>query len=178
MKKMTGRILAALFAITVILSFSTIVFAEEAEDTNTVEAVTDGSENADTAADSEAEEADGAVADTAESSDDTNAASAEESEKKDEDEEDHSLLWSGIITLIVIVVVVVCVLAWVFKDKERALRTWRSFKSEFKKVVWADKHDTLKNTVLVIVAAVVIAAILGLVDYLFSLGIVSLGKLI
>ena len=70
------------------------------------------------------------------------------------------------------------ILIWVLRDRERAVKTWRSFKSEFKKIVWADKHETLKNTILVVVAILVFALIFGVVDYLLSLLIVTIGRIL
>ncbi len=168
-----GKILVALLALTVMLSLSSVVaFADEtAADVDST----------DTAAEAETDE-DEATADTgAETSADT-ADTAEEDDDEDEDEadeeEDHFVLYTGLITLGIVVIILVCVLVWVLKDKERALKTWRSFKSEFKKIVWAEKHDTMKKTILVIIALVVFGVVIGLLDYLFSLAVVGLGKLI
>ena len=44
-------------------------------------------------------------------------------------------------------------------------------KEEMKHVSWPTKNQTMMFTVLVIVISVVIAAYLGLFDYLFSLGL-------
>ena len=54
----------------------------------------------------------------------------------------------------------------------------KSCKSEMKKVVWASPSSVKTNTIMVLVCIVVISAVIGLVDYLFSQGFTILGKLI
>ncbi len=162
--KNIGKILVALLAIAVLLSFPmVIVSADEGTETNADTAET----TVDTADDT-----------TADTSKNETSNKTESDDKKEDKEEDKSLLTSGLITLGIIAVIVVCVVFWILKDKERASKTWRSFKSEFKKVVWADKHETLKNTIIVIVIVLLFGLAIGLVDYLLSVGIVGLGKLV
>lgn len=55
---------------------------------------------------------------------------------------------------------------------------FRSCKSEMKKVVWASPKNVLRNSLMVIVAIVVVAAAIGVLDYIFSAGIVGLNKII
>ena len=69
------------------------------------------------------------------------------------------------------------------KTKKRSIFSrfagWlKSCKSEMKKVVWASWSSVRSNTVVVLVCIVVVSAIIGLVDYLFSQGFSILGKLI
>lgn len=68
------------------------------------------------------------------------------------------------------------------KDKvpvgERIKTFLRTYKSEFKKIVWASPKSVVSNTTLVIVTIVAIGAVIGALDYVFSLGIVGLGRLI
>ena len=68
------------------------------------------------------------------------------------------------------------------KDKpsfiERVKKFWREYKSELKKVVWATRESTLKNTLIVAVAVIVVGACIGILDFAFSSGIVALGKLL
>ena len=68
------------------------------------------------------------------------------------------------------------------KDKpsfiERTKKFWREYKSELKKVAWATRESTLKNTLIVAVAVVVVGACIGVLDFAFSSGIVALGKLL
>jgi len=48
---------------------------------------------------------------------------------------------------------------------------------ELKKIVWYGKKQTINSTILVLIALVVFAAVLGLLDYAFSAGITWLGNL-
>lgn len=54
----------------------------------------------------------------------------------------------------------------------------KSCKAEMKKIVWANWSSVWSNTVVVIVAVVVISAIIGLVDLLFGQGVTILGILL
>ena len=51
-------------------------------------------------------------------------------------------------------------------------------RAELKKVVWASRKSTIRNTIVVCVAVVVISAFTGLFDYLFSSLIDLLNRLI
>ncbi len=51
---------------------------------------------------------------------------------------------------------------------ERIKRFFKDYKSEFKKISWPSKNDTLKTTVLVVVAIAVISICIFLVDTGFS----------
>lgn len=172
--KNVGKILAALLALAVLLSFSSVIaFADEAEDSAvSTDAVSDESKGEESSEETSKNEASAETKADDESKKDTTTSTTT---KKDDD---HFVLYTGLITLGIIVVIAICVVVWILKDKERALKTWRSFKSEFKKIVWAEKHETLKKTIIVVVALVVFGAVIGLLDYLFSLAVVSLGKLI
>lgn len=174
--KNVGKILAALLALAVLLSFSSVIaFADEAEDSAvSTDAVSDESKGEESSEETSKNEASAETKADDESKKDTTTSTSTTTKKDD----DHFLLYTGLITLGIIVVIAICVVVWILKDKERALKTWRSFKSEFKKIVWAEKHETLKKTIIVVVALVVFGAVIGLLDYLFSLAVVSLGKLI
>ena len=59
------------------------------------------------------------------------------------------------------------------------IKAWfKSCKSEMKKVVWASWSSVRSNTLMVLVCIIVVSAVIGLVDYLFSQGFTILGKLI
>ena len=72
--------------------------------------------------------------------------------------------------------------AKVKKDKaplKQRLGSWfRSYKAEFKKIVWTSPKATFSNSVMVIVAIIVFAIAIGILDYLFSQGIIGLSKII
>ena len=67
------------------------------------------------------------------------------------------------------------------KDKvkftERVGKFWRDYKSEFKKIVWPSKDETLKMSILVIVAIVIASIGIFLLDTGFSAAFSALGKL-
>ena len=54
---------------------------------------------------------------------------------------------------------------------------FRTTKAELKKIAWTPRKTLWKNTALVLVAMVVLAAVIGLLDYVFSSAIVGLGLL-
>ena len=59
------------------------------------------------------------------------------------------------------------------------IKAWfKSCKSEMKKVVWASWSSVRSNTIMVLICIIVVSAVIGLVDYLFSQGFTILGKLI
>jgi len=47
-----------------------------------------------------------------------------------------------------------------------------------KKIVWYSKKDTIRSTVLVLVAIVVFSVVISALDYAFSSGLLALGRLI
>ena len=59
------------------------------------------------------------------------------------------------------------------------LTAWfRSVKSEAKKVAWASWKSVRSNSTIVIIAVVIIAAAIGIIDFLFQNAIFGLGNLI
>ena len=178
MKKNIWKLLAAMLSLAVILSCSTVIIAAEDSDAVTVgtEADTKAPDEGTGAAGNETTAADGTTAASTTAAGTTAASTTGTSSSTSKNNSDSNHY--GLITLIILAVIVVGIVIWVLRDRERALKLWRSFKSEFKKVVWADKHETLKNTILVIIAIIVFAAVIGLVDYLLSVLIVTVGKLI
>ena len=63
------------------------------------------------------------------------------------------------------------------KFKKKMQDFSRSIKSELKKVVWSPAKDVKKNTVIVLVFVALFAIMIGLLDFVFSKGIIALGKL-
>ena len=64
-----------------------------------------------------------------------------------------------------------------------ALRTrmgawFKAFKSEFGKIVWTSPRAVLMNTAMVLVTVAIVAAVIGLLDYVFSTTIVGLSRII
>lgn len=62
--------------------------------------------------------------------------------------------------------------------RDRFVRFIREYKSELKKIVWYSKEDTIRSTVLVLVAIVVFSIVISSLDFLFSSGLLAIGKLI
>lgn len=60
----------------------------------------------------------------------------------------------------------------------RIAKFWRDFRSEMKKIVWMSGSDLRKNSILVLVAVVVISAVIGLIDFGLSQAIGALGKIV
>lgn len=121
-------------------------------------------------ADTAAADADETVADTA--SETTGEASG--------DAEAKAFPWDavisfGIVALIIIVLVILYFANAKFKKKVQDFT--RSIKSELKKVVWSPAKEVRKNTVIVLVFVAVFAIMIGLLDFVFSKGIIALGKL-
>ena len=68
------------------------------------------------------------------------------------------------------------------KDKvgffKRIANAFRSLKSEVKKIVWSPWNQVRKNTLVVVVVIVASAAVIGVLDYAFSQGLIALGALL
>ena len=62
--------------------------------------------------------------------------------------------------------------------KEKIAKFFREYKSEIKKISWAKPSQTFNNTWAVVVSSVVIAVVIGVVDYVISTGLINLGNLI
>ena len=61
---------------------------------------------------------------------------------------------------------------------ERIKKFFRDYKGEFKRITWTPKEQVKKNSMLVLVIVVASAVLLGLIDVVFSKGIIALGSLI
>ena len=151
-------IFACLIAMLLVMTMVPVaVFAEDAVETTVADAV------ADAATEDEHEGHDHADETTGETTGET--------------EEEKSLglgFWisMGVLGALVIVGVVFAII------KREKLNTWLlSYKSELKKIVWSSKNDVKKNTIVVVVAVIAIAIVVGLLDFAFNKGIVALGKL-
>lgn len=172
------KTLAAVLALILMLSlFSVSIFADEpaADDTTVVaESEADAAPADDTAAPADDTSAD--ADDTAADADETTAASDTDAD----DEEETSFPWDAVVSFgIVIVAAIVLVIVYFAnaKFKAKVQNFFRSLKSELGKVVWSSKNDVKKNTVIVLVFVLAFAVIIGLLDFLFSKGIIALGKL-
>lgn len=63
------------------------------------------------------------------------------------------------------------------KKQSKIAKFFKDYKSEFKKIVWPSKEETLKMSVLVIFAIVIASIGIFLLDTGFSAAFSALGKL-
>lgn len=155
------KTLAAFLALALMLSLCSLsIFADESE-----AATAEG--EATTAAPDET---------TAAPADETTAASDDD----DDHDHDHGFPWDAVISFGIVIIAIIVLLIVYFvnpKFKEKVQNFFRSLKSELKKVVWSSKDDVKKNTVVVLIFVAAFAVLIGLLDFLFSKGIIALGKL-
>ncbi|MBR6725636.1 MAG: preprotein translocase subunit SecE [Clostridia bacterium] len=52
--------------------------------------------------------------------------------------------------------------------RERIAKGWRDYKSEMKKIVWFNREQTFKSSVIVIVSILICAICVGALDIAFS----------
>ena len=116
--------------------------------------------------------------------DETTAAPADETTAASDDDHDHDhdhgFPWDAVISFGIVIIAIIVLLIVYFvnpKFKEKVQNFFRSLKSELKKVVWSSKDDVKKNTVVVLIFVAAFAVLIGLLDFLFSKGIIALGKL-
>ena len=64
------------------------------------------------------------------------------------------------------------------KKQSKITKFFKDYKSEFKKIVWPSKKDTLRMSVVVIVAIVVASVAIFLLDLRFSNAFAALGNLV
>lgn len=163
-KKTFGR-LAALLAV-LLLTVTMLTFGVSAADGAAAE--TTAAPAVTTAADTVGAETTAAPAET----------TAPEGTGDEDDAEDKKLglgFWIsiGVLGALLIAAVIVCII-----KREKVGKWLRSIKSELKKVVWMPWVQVRKNTVVVIVVVLALSAVIALLDFAFSKGIIALGSLI
>jgi len=87
------------------------------------------------------------------------------------DEKKEFNLVETIISLSIVGVVAIAVAIYCIVKREKVGKFFRALKSEMKKIVWFSWNDTKKNSIVVIVAVVIIAAFIGLLDLAFNNGV-------
>lgn len=87
-----------------------------------------------------------------------------------------AIIAGGIVLLALIVVAVIYFVSPSFHEKVN--KFFKNHISELKKVVWSPARDVKKNTVIVIVLSLGFALFIGLLDLIFSQGILALGPVI
>ena len=162
--KLKRSALSLILALVLVFSlFSVSVFAEDAAESDTeTEVVTDG-----------------AVESGAESESETEADDGHDHDHGDEKEEEKKGMTTfDIVSLVILGVLIVVGVIYCLKNKEKVGKFLRSLKSEFKKISWSSWKDVRKNTLVVLVVVIAVAILIGIVDVLFSKGIIALDNLI
>ena len=111
----------------------------------------------------------------------TTTGEADDHEGHDHDhettEEEKGFTTGSIISLAVLGVVIILVVVYCLTHKEKVTKLFLGLKSEMKKIVWTPWNQVRKNTLVVLVVIISAAILIGLLDFLFSKGIFTLGKL-
>lgn len=103
---------------------------------------------------------------------------AEENGENDAAAEDDKKISTGTIVSIAIVALIVIIAAvYCIKNREKVAKFFRECKSELKKIVWTPWKQVKKNAVVVIIIVIICAVIIGVLDFVFSKGIIALGDL-
>ena len=188
--KLKRTSLALLLAVVLMLSlFPVAAYALEdagsaAEDEAGI--VLDASQSSETteAADAETEAADAETkADDAETkADDAETAADEHDHDHDHDtettgEEEKGMTLGDIISLAVLGLVIILVVIYCLTHKEKVAKLFKGLKSELKKIVWTPWNQVRKNTIVVLVIIIAAVVVIGVLDFLFSRGILALGKI-
>ena len=88
-----------------------------------------------------------------------------------DDEKEESNIVETIISLSIVGVVLIAVAVYCIVKREKVGKFFRALKSEMKKIVWFSWKDTRKSSIVVIVAVVLIAIVIGVLDFAFNNGI-------
>jgi preprotein translocase subunit SecE len=56
-------------------------------------------------------------------------------------------------------------------ERKGLSRYFHETKAEMKKVTWPTKKETINHTIIVLIISVCVAAFIGLVDWIFTLGL-------
>ena len=84
-----------------------------------------------------------------------------------------ALVWIIVGGVLLVVAVVLCI-----KFREKLAASLRVYKSEFKKIVWPEWNDTLRQSGVVIAAIVIVGAVIFCLDTAFSTLLTKLGELV
>ncbi len=167
-------LIALLLSIVLVVSLFTIgISATEVASTNEEVTTTVETDSASTEAASGSEGVSEAATEKGSEEAATEAGTeAGEAETGLSDKEVTLIINAGIIAAIIIIAVVLCV-----KFRKKLGDFLRSVKSEFKKITWSSKEQTIKAFLVVIVIAAVFAIALTLMDLAFNTGISTLADL-
>ncbi len=166
-----NRLIALLISIVMIISLFTVCISAETEtSTATDESISESTE---------AITSDSTEAESSASTEAGTSASTEASTSGSSTESDSSTSKGEIITNIVVLgIIVIVAVVLIIKFREKLAAFLRSVKSELKKIVWASGKDTRKSFLVVIVITLILAAVIGILDFAFSKGISGIVKLL
>ena len=179
-------VLAALLSLLMILSLTAVTaFAEETDTTADTQAVVEtGTGEADTNTDTEpvtGEAATGEVDTTVETGTEAGTSAGTEAVTTapvKKEEKDNTGLIRALVNLGVGVVILVVLGILAYKNRAKIPGWWKGLKSECGKITWCPKDKLKKNTLVVVVIILAIAAAIGVLDFVFSRGMILLGELI
>ncbi len=164
-------VLAALLSLLMLVMMAVPAFAEE---------VTTGDEAVTTAVET-VEETDPADETEAGTDDETEAATKEEETDDDADElaaeELKQKRIRGIINLAVGAVILIALVILAIKFRAKIPTWWKGLKSECGKITWCPKDKLKKNVIVVVIIILAIAIAIGVLDFVFSRGMILLGDL-
>ena len=169
-------ILAALLSLLMLFSaFAIPAFAEDvttAEETTAAETVEETEAGSDTESESATEQG-------TEASTTTSATTKEETTTEDKAaaEAKKQQKTRGIINLCVGAAILVALAVLVIVYRAKIPTWWKGLKSECGKITWCPKEKLKKNTFVVVIIILVIAAAIGVLDFVFSRGMILLGDL-
>ena len=174
-------VLAALLSLMMLFSaFAVPAFAEETEaptDVTETTAVEETTAEGDTEAATEAgtgneseKETTGSATTGSTTTGSTTTGSDNKGDNGDKD-------YTGIINLCVGAVILIVLAILCIKFRAKIPAWWKGLKSECGKITWCPKDKMKKNTFVVIIIIIAIAAIIGVLDFVFSKGLVLLRDL-
>ena len=172
LRRNTIKLISLLVALCVFCSiFALSVFAEEtttvSEETETTADATETTVGQETT-----------PTDPYKTDDDTNPTDTKDTETKKTWIEQHInlVIAAGVVVVLVIAYFVARLVSKKFKEK--TTKFWKDYRAEFKKLVWPSKEQFWKNSAVVLVAVVVGAVVLALLDYGITQGFYGLKELI
>ena len=165
-------VLAALLSLLMLVMMAVPAFAEE---------VTTAADEAVTTAVETVAETD-PVDETEAGTDDETEAAAKEDETNDEAdeaaaEELKQKRIRGIINLSVGAVLLIVLVILAIKFRTKIPTWWKGLKSECGKITWCPKDKLKKNVIVVVIIILSIAIAIGVLDFVFSRGMILLGDL-
>ena len=166
-KSKKQAVLAALLSLLMLVSLFTVpAFAA------------DGTGEAQTTAPAQTE----AATDPEDTGSQTEAGTKEEATKEDETskedaEEKKEQMTRGIINLAVGAVILIVLVILAIKFRAKIPSWWKGLKSECGKITWCPKDKLKKNTFVVVIIILSIAVAIGVLDFVFSRGMILLGDL-